>query len=223
MDEAAIEHCHRLVDELVQLHQETDPLKGEQTEEKKFVKAYEALDKISELSFYLTEWAEHQIIGAHISLVDKNKQLLSFEECSSHKNENTGRYSDRYAVDEKYIPALRAAIARFLRLSIGKKRINNWRTPVEIALFALNLGQTDDFFKPQEKRKVGKSYDILELKWAAVFHVHKLWGEGNKKEYAIQKVAEECDVTHKAIENWEKSCVKEGKDKKELFWIKGHL
>lgn len=224
LDIKQIQQCHEIVDELVKLHQETDPKHGAESETDKQEMALQALNKLGVLTGILTEWAECQIFGAYYHVAKSEKQWIDEEASNKHENELMwygNNIPDDVFSNDCHLICERLAIGKILHNSFSHYGRMGWRLALEQSLYALNEGQVDWLVTPANKGKKGDAFDLQELKWIAIQHLYKLIGQGIKKMAAESYVADACGVTVDAIKKWEKECVKErDKDKSTLNSIK---
>ncbi len=219
-----IQRCHDIVDELVKLHRDSDPKHGKKSEKGKQEKAYQALNKVGELSGILTEWSENQIFGLYQKIAESKDGWIDAKTCNMHTNEtmwyDPDLSEDIFEGDQKLI-CERLAIGAILHNSFGKYGRMAWRLGLEKSLYALNEGQVEWLVEPTNIRKQGDAYDLQELRWITVQHLYKLMGQGKEKYVAECDLSDACGVSIDAIQKWEKECVKErDKDKSTLESIK---
>ncbi len=210
--EDKIDQCHRIVDDLIKLHRETDPVHGKKSEKDKQEKALQALNKIGLLAGILTEWAECQVFGAYYKVSKSQDSWITSEESNTHENEliwyGNDIPDDAFSTD-KDLMCERAAIADILHNTFSRYGRMGWRMSLKESLFALNEGQIDWLLTPTNIRQQGKAYDIQAIKWATVKHIYKLVGQGWKKTAARQKLAECCGITIEAVKKWEQDAIRE--------------
>lgn len=210
--EDRIDECHRIVDDLVKLHQQTDPVHGKKSEKNKQEKALQALNKIGLLAGILTEWAECQIFGTYYKLSKLQDSWISGDKSNKHENElmwyEDNVPDDAFSNDDDLI-CERAAIADILHNTFSRYGRMGWRLSLKESLYALNEGQVEWLLTPTNIRQKGNAYDLQTIKWAAVKHIYKLVGQGWKKTAARQKIAEHCGITLDAVKKWEKEGIKE--------------
>ncbi len=216
LDEKEIQRCHEIVDDLVRLHRETDPVHG--SEKYKSEQAYQAINQVGMLAAILTEWAEAHIIGCYYNIAKSKEQWIDDDASNSHANElmwYVEELPDTIFTNDNYLMCNRTAIAAIIRNTWRRGGITGWRMALSESLQALNDGQVEWFLTPTNTKLQGDAYEISNLKYAAVNHVYKLMGKGWKKSAAQQKVAECCGTTFEAIKKWEKQIIKERDRKKE--------
>lgn len=211
LTEEEIKKCHQIVDDLVRLHRETDPALGQESENYKSEKAYQALNHVGMLSAILTEWAEAQIIGSYYQIAKSEEKWIDDATSNRHENELMwhGELPESVFINDDYLVCNRSALAAILRNTFRRYGITGWRMALSEALQALNDGQVDWVLTPTNTNLQGNAYKLSNLKYGAVNHVYKLMGEGWKKTAAQQQVAESCGTTFEAIKKWEKVVIKE--------------
>lgn len=191
--------CHELLDEIIKLHDETTPSEGKKSEFNKCEKAFLSLNKFGELSSNLCRWAELQVGRGQI-LISRGK-ANDFDAINTHSNEMLP--SPDITASE-----FREVIARILT-AYSKNNAIDWKTYLAGCLYCLNEGQVKDLLEPPKKSGKKKLADLRLLKWAAICHVYKEWGESKygkrgKKDTAQRDVAKACNVGIDAIKLWEK-------------------
>ena len=217
LDKEQIQRCHEIIDDLVRLHRETDPVHG--SERHKNEKAYQALNQLGMLATILMEWAESHIMGYYYNIAKSKDQWLDEEQIDSHTNELLG-YSHPHELiftDDNHLMCNRAAISTLIYNTWRSSGVTSWRAYLSKSLQALNEGQIEWLLTPTNTNLQGNAYDLSALKWAAVNHVYKLVGDGWKKTAAQQKVAECCSTTFESIKKWEKQAIKERDRNKEAL------
>ncbi len=224
LNKNGIEHCHELVDKLVKLYAETDPVLGEKSEKHKMEKALQALKHAADLTGILTEWAEAEIFGHYFHRSEAKGKTEASRPSNSHLNELIWYDMTKLShhVNEFPLEDYRTAVITILSHVHRLYGITGaWRVNLRESLHALNYGQVYHFVTPTHTKQQGDAYRQSQLKWVAIQHVYRLWGERGKKMAAQYDVAKCCGVTFDAIKKWEKPVINEwDKEKTALEKIK---
>lgn len=118
-----IELCHKLIDELAVLYNETHPNHGKESEKDKKQKSEIALQKLALVGSILTEWAECQIFGTYYQISKSPTQWIDTEMSNSHENETMWYQQDfpeDFFVGQGSLESERAAIAQILQNSFKR-------------------------------------------------------------------------------------------------------
>jgi len=215
-----IKECHELIDQLVELHNQTNPTHGERSEADKEAKALLALNKVGRISAILTEWAENQLFGSYYHLAQSKNGWIDATTVNQHENELMWYSQDLpedVFSDNRHLQSERLAIGKILHHTFGRYGRMGWRLSLEDSLYALNEGQVDWLLTPINTSQKGDAYDLQNLKWAAIKHLYILLGKGWKKTAAENYVATECGTNFETIKKWEKRAIKERDKDKEIL------
>lgn len=210
LDEVQIQRCRDILEELIQLHKDTDPSLGKKSAKDKGKKSQLAIQKLGVIGGILTEWAEHQTFGIYYQMAKNKKEWMEDKECNSHEHELMwyDEYPDDLYSNEYQLACTRGAIGEIIHNSFSRTGLMGWRRMLAESLCALNDGQVKWLLDPINTKQQGDAYDIQKLKKAALLYLYKLLGEGWKKTAAIQRIAEYSGTTFEAVKKWEKVALK---------------
>lgn len=212
---------------LIELHDESDPKLGKETEVGKMERARLAVHHWWRLYGRLMLWAQAHLTGYHIARdspkwVDQLSTIRGSEiDEDSHELEllgllyaanppppaieSTGELGDRLEKIEGGLTDenLRRIIDEFLLSTDANS--SYWRFPLGHAIRALNYGEQDSFLLPSKKKVRGKAYQLAYYRALAVAHVFFQQGKGLKKYVALENVASALSVSAETIRDWEKA------------------
>jgi hypothetical protein len=227
------EEVQEMVERLYELHDMTDPRKGNKSEIDKLERAQRAIDIWWYIYARLMQWAQSHIIGYEMARLNPACQTLlearrggpltedshELEVLGSLYAANVPGYmtleemenDDRDELSEKLErrkvdlddATLRRVIVRLLLSTSANSSV--WRFPLSHALRALNYGEQDQFFKPSKSRRRGQSYQLDWARANAVAHIHYLLGKGLKKHVATAKVADGIAVSPETLRDGKRS------------------
>lgn len=207
-----IDYCHKMVDHLATLFQETHPDHGHKSEKHKMEKAHQALNAIGAIAGTLTEWAECQIFGSYYKVSKSNNHWIDEKASNKHDNEVMwygNNMPDDFWTTDNDLLCERLAIAKILHNTFSRYGRMGWRLSLEDCLIRLNEGEQSDLLTPLNTRQHGQAFELQSLKWAAVKHLYKQMGETGIKKMSLQaSIAEHCGVDYESIKKWEKECIK---------------
>jgi hypothetical protein len=182
----------KLVDELIELHNQTEPRGGERSAEDKHSKALLALTLADSLSSMLTTWAIAHLAGFATSdgSVDKN----------NHDHELAGE--DYRAKD--YPPTVnRAVLARFLETKTSSVPLGLVVEALE-ALTALDFGEAKPLLKAAITSHRGAVFTLAQFRLKALAHVEYRFASGLREVDAREIVARAYRVSPETILTWKK-------------------
>ncbi len=233
-------HIDRYIQSLIKLYEETDPVKGEASEEDKLERARQAISIWWYLYGELLLWAQSQMAGYEFGRSNPNfmenlSKALGHEiTVDSHALEYIGlgwswnrvNYDDPMmekveAVMEKFKASMdERAIRSLIRELLTSRSANSsfWRFELQSALFALNIGHVDEIFKPEPIRRQGDPLQLFFCKLMALRHVYFHIGKGLKKYRALQMVADELGQSAETLRSWEKLISSDDDLMMELEW-----
>jgi hypothetical protein len=220
------EHIDQYIQSLIELYEETDPARGDASEEDKLERARQAISIWWYLYGELLLWAQSQIAGyefgrSNPDFMENLSKILGYEiTADSHVLEYIGlgwslnRVNSADPMMEKVEAKLEEfkaqmdvrAIRSLIRELLDSRSANSsfWRFELRSALFALNIGHVDEILKPEPIRRQGDPLQLFYCKLMALRHVYFHIGKGLKKIRALQLVADELGQSTETLRSWEK-------------------
>jgi len=235
-----------MVDILYELHDATDPQKGEASEGRKLERAEQAISLWWSIYGRLMQWAQSQIIGYEMArsnpacrevlLTRRGKELsddsheyellgslyADYERASSAGtawlHPDGGLYELAEQLEENKSGLDEETLRRVIVRLLWSFSVDSlvWRDPLVHALRALDYGEVDDFFKPSRRRRRGKSYQRDCARADAVKYVHYLVGRNERKYRAQERVGKAIGASVETLRTWEKELNKD--DLFRLMW-----
>lgn len=201
-----------LIDELLELRQETDPSGGEETSELKDIHALDALETAGRLVVSLAGWAIAHNLGraskglGFVPLVPSRVgHLPEYKDArgaaDSHENELTGRTILAEGGIANDPATERLVLIDHLRANPGglPGRLA-WR--LMEALEALEYGDVHPLLEPRTTDFSKPAYSRMMLQLQALQFVEYRAGRGIKKFLAVEEVAEAYGCAESTVRNW---------------------
>ena len=204
-----------LIDELLELRQETDPSGGEETSELKDIHALDALDTAGRLVVSLAGWAIAHNLGRASrgleftplapSRVKSHPEYADQRAAAdSHENERKGQLISGNAEALGDITKERLALIDLLQANPGGfPRDLAWR--LAEALKALEFGDTHSLLEPKKTGLTKPAYARMALELRALEFVEFRAGQGIKKYRATEQVAKAFGCSVPTVNSWGKT------------------
>jgi hypothetical protein len=226
-DREAREKARIVLEEIIELHNISDPFYGKASEDEKLENARKSIALFWDLFDILGYLAQCHLI-AHCrsnfdneftrTMIDENEDLHT----DSHVLEQVGaNFLEAISADfmddklnffegEKRHLSYGGAFPQIMRqfifemLASKSSRSHPWRFILQKGLRSMNAGQTEDIFKPLPVRKSGTPFDLAEWKHEALLQVYFRSGQGYKKYRALEIVGAEIGQSVETLRDWEK-------------------
>jgi hypothetical protein len=223
----------KLLSELEQLREATDPTQGATTAAGKDAKAFQALRSAAVLTKVLAGWAlDHQIglalahcehppplVDAKMAKSPEYTQLRTAVD--SHEHEKNGSAASLRQEPFETVAARQALINLLMPLS-GYILPVSLFIQVKEALQALNYGELLPILQPVKAGKKRKFIE-LNLQLAALAYVEFRWRSGQAtKEEAEEIVANAFGVGSETLHTWERRNVPEGLGRLKMYRTLAH-
>jgi hypothetical protein len=214
-----------MVERLCELHDLTDPRKGQLSEKDKHDHAQRAVAIWWYIYSRLMLWVQSHFVGYEMARINPKLQNALARVRQGDLNENAHvleLIGSTYAINSAYHrtsteeadaelekmdldltdEALRRVIVRLLLSTSADSSV--WRFPLSHALRALNSGEQVEFVLPAKTRRRGHPFALDQARAEAISHVHYLIGKGLKKNVALSRVANKIAVSPETLRDWEK-------------------
>lgn len=224
---------------LVELYEETDPAKGEESEAGKLELARQAIEIHWRIFGRLILWAQCHLTGYCIAkrnprVVDilRDEFHINLTE-DSHELEVLGllypynpvdredpllrRFEDRFENEQEVMnyETLRDIIKELLMSRCANSSF--WRFDLQTALRSLNEGEVEPMLQPVKSRLRGKPASLNRWKLEALYQVHFRIGKGMKKYRALKEVADALAQSAETLRDWEKQLMLSEDTENDLF------
>lgn len=186
------EEIDRIINQLVELHDHTDPLGGEASEQEKNFKAFMALRKADLLAGMLSGWAIAHVLGLATNEDSTN--------ADSHDHEAKGV---TYRVGDHPATVNRAILKKFLELKTSSIPLG-LVSESAAALRALDFGETKPLLGATISAHRGAAYTLSQLRLKALAHVDYRRGSGLREAKSREIVAEAYGTSSENIRTWAK-------------------
>lgn len=222
------EEISGLIDVLVEMYNETDPSKGEESEYGKLETARQAVEKFWYVFGRLLLWAQCHITGYCIArenpkireMIEKEFQTSLNED--SHLLEVLGLLYPYNPVDREdpqlnrmeellhEVGQVEALVMSYMRsvvvelLMARDANTSYWRFDIQQGLRSLNEGEVEPIFAPSKSRLRGKPATLNRWKLEALRQVYFRVGKGMKKHRALIEVGEGIGQSAETLRDWEK-------------------
>ena len=220
------EMVHHYLDTLLDLHDRTDPIHGEDGEIEKLYYARRAYEIWWYLHDKLMLWAQSHILAFHM-LRDHQNILELYEKSTgenlhqdSHDLEFLGSHysynapnSDHeiYIKTGKFLEQNNFDLAdmtlrNFLSDILSSRSANSsfWRFAIQPALCALNEGEAISPLVPEPLKRQGQAYSLKVWKLECIKNIYFELGSGIKKYVSLQKASKCIGASVETIRGWEK-------------------
>lgn len=187
------EYLRLILDFLIDLRTQSDPIDGEASESQKHYKAQQAIFFTGLLVDSLCGWASDHVIG---TVKEGFTKVPSLGAADDHRFEYSGRcYQPGNAETDRKILAKLISIGGFVPSAL--------RGPLQNALQALNAGEVLDLARPAPTGMWWSPHSLAGLRLLAVCHVFLRWGGGDTKKKAREGVADYLGVSPATLRTWE--------------------
>lgn len=227
------------IDTLVELYNDTDPAKGEESEFAKLELARQAIEKFWYIFGRLMLWAQCQLTG--YCIVKDNPEIVSriTEEFNadltedSHLLEVLGllyifnpvdredklltKMEDLFESDSGVLDdhAMRELLKELLMSRCANS--SYWRFPFQTALRSMNEGEVDPLLQVAKSRLRGKPATLNRWKLEALRQVHYRIGKGMKKHRALRELSDAIGQSPETLRDWEQLLLKKDDYQVDLY------